>query len=108
MDYKKFGKQVKKARKEKGYTQSDLAEMTGYSVQHISHIETGNTKLSVELLIELANALNASLDQLLADSLIKTKLENYLIMLDPVSDKEKQIIVNVVNELQRSLREAKK
>ena len=28
----------------KGYTQAEVAELTGYSVQHLSHIEKRNNK----------------------------------------------------------------
>lgn len=103
MDYVKLGIQVKNARTKKGITQAKLAEMTGYSVQHISHVETGNTKLSVELLVELANALNASLDQLLKDSLKNSKPGTIVIEIEAKSPKEEQLIVNIINELQKGL-----
>lgn len=38
MDYLKLGTQVKVARRKKGITQARLAEMLGYSTQHISHV----------------------------------------------------------------------
>lgn len=103
MDYVKLGIQVKNARTKKGITQAKLAEMTGYSVQHISHVETGNTKLSVELLVELANALNASLDQLLKDSLKNSKPGTIVIEIEAKSSKEELLIVNIINELQKGL-----
>lgn len=108
MNYEKLGKRVKKARKEKGYTQAQLAEITGYSVQHISHVETGNTKLSVDLLVELSKALGASLDFLLADSLEREDAEGFVVTLEGTSANERLIITNVLQELQRSLREAGK
>ncbi len=88
MDYVKLGIQVKNARTKQGITQAKLAEMTGYSVQHISHVETGNTKLSVELLVELANALNVSLDQLLKDSLKNRKQGSIVLEIEVKSPKE--------------------
>ena len=44
MDWIKLGRNVKYARARKGYTQAEVAELTGYSVQHLSHIENGTTK----------------------------------------------------------------
>ncbi len=38
MDYEMLGARIREARKNKGYTQSELAELTEYSVQHISQI----------------------------------------------------------------------
>lgn len=104
MDYKKLGVRVKKVRNEKGLTQAKLAEIMGYSVQHISHVETGNTKLSVELLVELANTLEVSVDELLIDSLEHKKESSYIITIEVYSDKEEQLISNVVKELQKGLR----
>lgn len=105
MDYVKLGIQVKRARVKRGFTQAKLAEMTGYSVQHISHIETGNTKLSVELLVELANALEVSLDQLLENSLKNNKQGTILLEIEVKSPKEEQLIRNVVKELQKGLKD---
>lgn len=105
MDYVKLGIQVKNARTKQGITQAKLAEMTGYSVQHISHVETGNTKLSVELLVELANALNVSLDQLLKDSLKNRKQGSIVLEIEVKSPKEEQLIVSVIKELQKGLQD---
>lgn len=41
MDYISVGKRIKNARKQIGYTQAELAEHLGCSIQHISHIENG-------------------------------------------------------------------
>ncbi len=46
-DCYEIGQKVRKFRKEKGYSQEKLAELVGISVTHMSHIETGNTKLSL-------------------------------------------------------------
>ena len=82
MDYEMLGVRIREARKSRGYTQSELAELTEYSVQHISHVETGNTKLSVELLICIANALDVSLDELLRDSLDLSPKAQHSISID--------------------------
>lgn len=105
MDYEKLGMRVRNARKENGYTQIKLAEMTGYSVQHISHVETGNTKLSVELLVSLSNVLNVSIDSLLGDSLENKDYPEFVIELKVKSENEKKLICHVVNELQQGLKE---
>ena len=51
MDWIKLGRNVKYARARKGYTQAEVAELTGYSVQHLSHIENGTTKMSIDFMI---------------------------------------------------------
>lgn len=103
MDYLKLGAQVKAARMKKGLTKARLAEMLGYSTQHISHVETGNTKLSVELLVELANVLETSLDQLLEDSLYSEKSEGKILSIEVRSLPEEELVINIVRELQKGL-----
>ena len=53
---------------QKGMTQEQLANEVGVVVTHISHIETGNTKLSLPVLVDLADALQIRVDDLLFDS----------------------------------------
>ncbi|MBQ2464755.1 MAG: helix-turn-helix transcriptional regulator, partial [Treponema sp.] len=46
MDYIKIGQRIRDFRKEKKMSQEQLAEQIGISPTHMSHIETGSTKLS--------------------------------------------------------------
>ncbi len=64
MDYSGIGKRIKKYRDAAKMTQQELAEATNYSIQHISHIENGQTKLSLKCLLSIASALQISVDQL--------------------------------------------
>ncbi len=72
VDYIGIGERIKTLRKEKGWTQARLAERSGVEPSHISHIERAATKLSLPTLIGLANALDATLDELVYGSLIKS------------------------------------
>ena len=47
MDYYKIGQRIRKYRKARQLSQEQLAEQIGISTTHMSHIETGNTKLSL-------------------------------------------------------------
>lgn len=69
MDYEKLGKRIRYARMRNGLTQAELAEALGYSIQHISHVENGVTKMSVDFIVSLAKVLEVSLDELFSDSL---------------------------------------
>ena len=51
MDYYKIGQRIRKFRKANNLSQEQLAEKIGISVTHLSHIETGNTKLSLQVLV---------------------------------------------------------
>lgn len=47
MDYYAIGQRIRKIRKAHKLSQETLSERIGISVTHMSHIETGNTKLSL-------------------------------------------------------------
>lgn len=67
VDYYKIGQRVRHFRKAQGLSQEQLAEYAGISLTHMSHIETGNTKLSLPVLVRLAEALHTGTDELLFD-----------------------------------------
>ena len=67
MDYEKIGIRVRLFRRRKGLSQEQLAELVDISVPHMSHIETGNTKLSLPVFVALAEALGVRTDELLHD-----------------------------------------
>lgn len=52
-----FGKAIKIQRKNRGYTQSYLAEVTGYSTSFISDLENGKTTAELGKALFLANLL---------------------------------------------------
>lgn len=45
LDYKAIGQNIREYRRKSGLNQKELAELVNLSPQHISHIETGHTKL---------------------------------------------------------------
>ena len=57
MDYFEIGARIRAGRKALGLSQEQLAEMVNISTTHMSHIETGNTKLSLGVLVDLAGVL---------------------------------------------------
>ncbi len=68
MDYYEIGQRIRKFRKVHGFSQEELAEKADISTTHMSHIETGNTKLSLPVLVLLAEALEVRTDDLLFDN----------------------------------------
>ncbi|MBQ9082420.1 MAG: helix-turn-helix transcriptional regulator [Clostridia bacterium] len=67
MNYNEIGRRIRKFRKMRGFSQEELAERVDISVPHMSHIETGNTKLSLPVLVAIAGALEVRTDDLLFD-----------------------------------------
>ncbi len=67
IDYIALGKRVKQIRKEKKISQEWLAKQIKVSVPHMSNIENGKTKFSLQVLIDLADALMVTPDVLLLE-----------------------------------------
>lgn len=62
---KKFKNIIGRARKSKGITQKQLAEMLDCKQQQVSKYETSVNLPSVEKLVDIAEALDVSLDELI-------------------------------------------
>lgn len=67
IDYAKLGLKIKDMRISKGFTQESLAEMIGCNTSHISNIENNHTKVSLNVLLSIANSLHTSIDYLLSN-----------------------------------------
>lgn len=67
MRYFEIGQRIRRYRKACGLSQETLAGKVGISVTHMSHIETGNTKLSLPVLARIAEELSIGTDALLSD-----------------------------------------
>ena len=57
-----LGERLKKARKDRGLTQEQLAERAGLSARHIAKIEKGDVNPSFEVLSTLVKTLGVSFD----------------------------------------------
>ena len=65
LDYVAIGKNIRTIRKTRNLSQEQLAEKIWISTTHMSHIETGSTKLSLSVLVDIAEALHVGVDELL-------------------------------------------
>lgn len=107
MDYTGLGNRIRTYRKKAKMSQQTLGERTDYSVQHISHIENGTTKLSVECLFNIANALDISLDELVcgyvnsASVILDSELNE---LLKDCTPQEKEIFIETIKTLKTNLR----
>ena len=67
-----FGGRIRKLRREHHLTQERLAVMLNISVEHLRKIELGKRGISIDLLLDLSNVLEASLDFLLKGQLFQS------------------------------------
>ncbi len=65
MDYKCLGKNLRKYRKRAKLTQEALAEKVDRSNSHIGQIENGRGIPSLNTVVEIANVLGVTVDQLI-------------------------------------------
>ena len=93
IDYYQIGQNIRNRRKARGLSQEQLAERVGISAVHMSHIETGSTKLSLSVFAKTAKALDASADELLFGAHFSTSTE-----------RQNRIISDIVRAVQDTLR----
>lgn len=109
-DYKAIGRRVRMRRNEKHLSQAELALKVSMTNPHISNIERGETKVSLPTLIEIARALDTTLDELVCDNLPEAKdilLGELSDTLSSCSNQELGIITDVTKALLQSMRARK-
>ena len=84
-DMKKSGERIRRLRNEHGYTQEALAKKLGIDRSLLSHIEAGKRGCSVDLLVQLSEFFNVTLDLLVLgrgqESVDKTALKEEIAQL---------------------------
>lgn len=86
IDYISIGNRIKEIRTVKGWTQAKLAEESGVEPSNISHIERAATKLSLPTMVNIANALGVTLDEIAYGSLVKSSHVSVRMIDDILSD----------------------
>lgn len=105
MDYYRIGQRIRKYRKAYGLSQEQLAEKVGISVTHMSHIETGNTKLGLPVLVALAEVLQVQCDDLVRDGCFdRFHTESEILeLLDGCYEQQRKILLDVLRATKISL-----
>jgi transcriptional regulator with XRE-family HTH domain len=108
VDYTMIGRRIKDARKDKKVTQEQLAERSGLSTNHISHIEIGSSPLSLKALLSICDALSITADSILYDSLTQINRSQQYANIDKcfldASPVESYIMLSVATAAKNSLR----
>lgn len=106
MNYYEIGQRIRKYRKASKLSQEQLAEKAGISVTHMSHIETGNTKLSLPVLVNIANILSVQTDAIIYEtpqinkSSVKQEVSE---LIDSCSVNKLNVILDVLKSTKMSL-----
>lgn len=106
INYHELGKRIGYFRARKGFSQETLGEKIGVNNKHISNIEIGRSRPSLDSLIEIANALDISADDLLVDSLehsVSTADSDLHQLILECNEIEEKILIRTVKELKAIL-----
>lgn len=110
INYTAVGNRIRMARKKSGWQQSELAFRAGLTSAHLSHIETGCTKVSLPAIVSIANALNTSLDMLVFDSMMRSSVVYNKMFAEELSDCneiEVRILYDLLRMIKSAIRDAK-
>lgn len=107
LNYRLIGKRFRAIRQKRGYTQEQVSERAGISPQHCSGIECGSAKVSLPALVRLCNALEATPDEILMDSVKQTTpllLKDVAEVFSDCSSDEIFLMLSQADNLKKSLR----
>lgn len=97
-----IGKVFQEYRLKNNMTQNDVSDCTGLEPRHISQLERGLTKGSIDTLIKLCDAYEITSDVVLFD-LLSTKTKQKVKMFDEkfnkLSKKDKETIIHLMDYL---------
>ncbi len=108
INYISIGERIRSIRKQKKWTQEELAEVSGVEPSNISHIERAATKVSLPTLLRIANALEVTLDELVFASLVKSRNVSVQMideLLQDCTPQELQAIAEIVAHARKVLRQ---
>lgn len=95
---KLLGDNIKYYRKQKNIQQSELAKIIGIDQANLSKIENGKTDLVLSSIKKIADGLNISSSQLLANREDgQTTIFEKLLQLESINKSDQKIIINVIN-----------
>ena len=105
IDYAQVGSYIKQARRMKGITQEQLAEMLGVSIGYVSQVERGVTKISLDLLASVASHLGQDITYFLDGvsmahkNYLDSSIQRNLMNLSPA---KKNIVLKIIQVISES------
>jgi transcriptional regulator with XRE-family HTH domain len=109
VDYVAIGKRIKQLRREQYMSQETLAMRIDVSIPHMSNIENGKTKFSLQVLLSLAEALNVTPDALLVGledgNVARSRIIREIItQLKDCNEGQMQLLMDMFNNFKKLLR----
>ena len=91
-----IGNNIKLSRIAQGYMQEVLAERAEVSVEHLKQVERGKKMLSVESLVNVAKALQVSVDSLIYEQTINSAKNDIAQMLVSIDNDDSQRLLDLI------------
>ena len=91
-DLIQIGKRIQERRKQKGYTQEQLADMMNVSIQMVSNLERGNKAIRIDNLINLCQILQISTDYILTGRESPLDLDTLSAQICTLSSRDRKMI----------------
>ncbi|HBG5740456.1 helix-turn-helix domain-containing protein [Clostridioides difficile] len=110
LDFRAIGQRIKIARIKKRLTQDTVSEMVNITPSHMSNVETGKSTVSLPTLVSIANVLGVSVDELLCDTILDSKVvfeKELSDILKDCNDYEVRVLVDILKASKDSIRSVK-
>lgn len=104
MQINKIGKNVKKIRMGLELTQPQTAEKAGITSVHLSHIETGNTTMSIDCLLSLCAALSTTPNDILLGEFELTAKASYDMLrgiMAELTEDENMLLLEIADSMRK-------
>lgn len=111
LDYVLIGQRIRAARMKAGFQQAEVAFRAELTTSHMSHIETGQTKVALPTIVKIANVLSVSVDELIYDNLEHVKHVYDKKIAEELSDcdsAELQAVLEIITSAKRVIRKNRK
>ena len=108
LNYDLIGKRIRQYREVKGLSQEELGAIISISNRHLSKVETGIKNPSLTLIIDIANALDVTANDLLVDYLTSSTIsqkEEIVTFLNDCTPTEKAILMDMLKHMKKPLSE---
>lgn len=98
---------LKRLRKERGWSQTQLAEQIGSHLSHINRIETGKYNPSLDVVQKLANVLDVTIDYLVSETeedfkeirIEDKNLIERVKLIDSLDEDDKTALIRVIDSM---------
>ncbi len=98
IDYKVIGQRIKEGRKKKNITQECLANLLDVSIEYISRLERGRSKINLKRLAQVSVALDISMAELVTGIAMESKIyldKEFAELLSDCTPEKQKLIYNI-------------